>query len=57
MDATDMDVEVNEQHNRIIPDSSSSSKRFALKNSIQTNFGDDYVFQIVPKYVNPIHNL
>ncbi|XP_023747899.1 WD repeat-containing protein GTS1 [Lactuca sativa] len=49
MDATDMDVEVNEQHNRIIPDSSSSSKRFALKNSIQTNFGDDYVFQIVPK--------
>ncbi|KAJ7977554.1 WD repeat-containing protein 89-like protein [Quillaja saponaria] len=26
-----------------------SSKRFGLKNSIQTNFGDDYVFQIVPK--------
>lgn len=26
-------------------------KRFGLKNSIQTNFGDDYVFQIVPKYV------
>ncbi|KAL4572114.1 hypothetical protein LXL04_018883 [Taraxacum kok-saghyz] len=49
MDATDMDVEVNEEHNRIIPDSNSSSKRFALKNSIQTNFGDDYVFQIVPK--------
>lgn len=24
-------------------------KRFGLKNSIQTNFGDDYVFQIVPK--------
>ncbi|PSS14673.1 WD repeat-containing protein [Actinidia chinensis var. chinensis] len=25
------------------------SKRFGLKNSIQTNFGDDYVFQIAPK--------
>ncbi|MED6135951.1 Protein gts1 [Stylosanthes scabra] len=24
-------------------------KRFGIKNSIQTNFGDDYVFQIVPK--------
>ncbi|KAI3449495.1 hypothetical protein Pfo_006160 [Paulownia fortunei] len=24
-------------------------KRLGLKNSIQTNFGDDYVFQIVPK--------
>lgn len=24
---------------------------FALKNSIQTNFGDDYVFQIIAKYV------
>ncbi|WJX79763.1 Protein gts1 [Trifolium repens] len=24
-------------------------KRFGLKNSIQTNFGDDYVFQIIPK--------
>lgn len=28
----------------------SDVKRFGLKNSIQTNFGDDYVFQIVPKY-------
>ncbi|OAY61806.1 WD repeat-containing protein GTS1 isoform X1 [Manihot esculenta] len=26
-----------------------SIKRFGLKNSIQTNFGDHYVFQIVPK--------
>ncbi|XP_028775919.1 WD repeat-containing protein GTS1 isoform X2 [Neltuma alba] len=26
-----------------------SVKRFGLKNSIQTNFGDDYVFQIIPK--------
>ncbi|GFY98718.1 transducin/WD40 repeat-like superfamily protein [Actinidia rufa] len=25
------------------------SKRFGLKNAIQTNFGDDYVFQIAPK--------
>ncbi|GAU11213.1 hypothetical protein TSUD_342030 [Trifolium subterraneum] len=24
-------------------------KRFGLKNSIQTNFGEDYVFQIIPK--------
>lgn len=30
---------------------STNVKRFGLKNSIQTNFGDDYVFQIVPKYV------
>ncbi|KAL7112721.1 hypothetical protein ACP275_04G019800 [Erythranthe tilingii] len=29
--------------------SPSSAKRFGLKNSIQTNFGEDYVFQIVPK--------
>ncbi|KAL0435879.1 UNVERIFIED_CONTAM: WD repeat-containing protein GTS1 [Sesamum radiatum] len=29
--------------------SSTAFKRFGLKNSIQTNFGDDYVFQIVPK--------
>lgn len=26
-----------------------TSKRFGIKNSIQTNFADDYVFQIVPK--------
>ncbi|KAI3773141.1 hypothetical protein L6452_04344 [Arctium lappa] len=46
MEATDMDIEVNQQQ---ISDFCSSSKRFALKNSIQTNFGDDYVFQVVPK--------
>ncbi|XP_062203683.1 WD repeat-containing protein GTS1-like [Phragmites australis] len=28
------------------PDSNISSRRLGLKNSIQTNFGDDYVFQI-----------
>jgi WD40 repeat protein len=28
------------------PDGSVSSRRLGLKNSIQTNFGDDYVFQI-----------
>ncbi|CAA3009781.1 WD repeat-containing 89 homolog [Olea europaea subsp. europaea] len=28
---------------------SNTFNRFGLKNSIQTNFGDDYVFQIVPK--------
>jgi WD repeat-containing protein 89 len=27
-------------------DSFASSRRLGLKNSIQTNFGDDYVFQI-----------
>lgn len=26
-----------------------SLRRFALKNSIQTNFGNDYVFQIVAR--------
>lgn len=31
--------------------SSNSFKRVGLKNYIQTNFGDDYVFEIVPKYV------
>ncbi|KAL6271828.1 hypothetical protein ACE6H2_028739 [Prunus campanulata] len=43
MEATDMDVEEQPQPNP------NSFKRFGLKNSIQTNFGDDYVFQIVPK--------
>lgn len=41
-----MDVE--EQRPFPIPN---NVKRFGLKNSIQTNFGDDYVFQIIPKYV------
>lgn len=41
-----MDVE--EQRPFPIP---SNVKRFGLKNSIQTNFGEDYVFQIIPKYV------
>lgn len=50
-----MDVEPIQNHNN--GSSSTSSNRFALKNSIQTNFGDDYVFQIVHKYVNPKFNL
>ncbi|KAK7284655.1 hypothetical protein RJT34_19405 [Clitoria ternatea] len=41
---TAMDVE--EQHHSPNPN---NAKCFGLKNSIQTNFGDDYVFQIVPK--------
>ncbi|XP_071698265.1 WD repeat-containing protein GTS1 [Rutidosis leptorrhynchoides] len=45
MEATDMDVEEIQNRNNC----SASSNRFALKNSIQTNFGDDYVFQIVHK--------
>ncbi|KAM1449639.1 hypothetical protein EV2_008471 [Malus domestica] len=43
MEATDMEVEELPASN---PD---PFKRISLKNSIQTNFGDDYVFQIVPK--------
>lgn len=39
------DMEVEEQPTP----SSNSVKRLGLKNSIQTNFGDDYVFQIVAK--------
>ncbi|XP_065861321.1 WD repeat-containing protein GTS1 isoform X1 [Euphorbia lathyris] len=39
-DTTDMEVE-NPNPNSV--------KRFGLRNFIQTNFGDDYVFQIVPK--------
>ncbi|KAI9181933.1 hypothetical protein LWI28_020197 [Acer negundo] len=39
---TQMEVEESPSDNPI--------KRFGLKNCIQTNFGDDYVFQIVPKY-------
>ncbi|KAM7501226.1 hypothetical protein LguiB_000130 [Lonicera macranthoides] len=44
----DIKMEV-EQEQETLPTSSNSFKRFGLKNSIQTNFGDDYVFQIVPK--------
>ncbi|XP_059625687.1 WD repeat-containing protein GTS1 [Cornus florida] len=47
-EATEMDVE----EGNSLPNSNSNSnsiKRFALKNTIQTNFGQDYVFQIVPK--------
>uniref|UniRef100_A0A803NQQ7 Uncharacterized protein n=2 Tax=Cannabis sativa TaxID=3483 RepID=A0A803NQQ7_CANSA len=43
MEATAMDVEELPQSNP------NSLNRVGLKNSIQTNFGDDYVFQIVPK--------
>ncbi|KAK4355680.1 hypothetical protein RND71_024651 [Anisodus tanguticus] len=41
-DAEEMDIEQQQP----LPN---TSKRFGIKNSIQTNFGDDYVFQIVPK--------
>lgn len=47
---TAMDVE--EQPPSLTPN---NVKRFGIKNSIQTNFGDDYVFQIVPKYVFFFH--
>lgn len=45
MEATEMDFEQQQPSNS----TPTSFKRFALKNSIQTNFGDDYVFQITPK--------
>ncbi|KAH9609856.1 hypothetical protein KSS87_010783 [Heliosperma pusillum] len=47
MEASEMEVE----HSTPTTTSSSTSsfKRYALKNSIQTNFGDDYIFQITPK--------
>lgn len=48
METTDMDVEDQPQPQP----NPNSFKRFGLKNYIQTNFGDDYVFQIVPKYVS-----
>lgn len=41
-----MDIE--EQANANKSTNSSSFKRFGLTNSIQTNFGDDYVFHIAP---------
>lgn len=47
MEAIDMDVE--EHANADTSTNSSSFKRFGLKNSIQTNFGDDYVFHIAPR--------
>lgn len=46
MEATEMEVEHQSESSNSTP---SSFKRFALKNSIQTTFGDDYVFQITPK--------
>jgi hypothetical protein len=50
-----MDVEEQPQNSSNV--NSNSSKRFGLKNSIQTNFGDDYVFQIVPKYASFVFQL
>ncbi|KAG6606965.1 WD repeat-containing protein 89-like protein [Cucurbita argyrosperma subsp. argyrosperma] len=46
MESIDMDVE--EPVNADSSVDSSSFKRFGLKNAIQTNFGDDYVFHIAP---------
>ena len=50
-----MEMEV-EQEQHPLPTSSNSFKRFGLKNSIQTNFGDEYVFQIVPKYLPSLYS-
>ncbi|XP_050203689.1 WD repeat-containing protein GTS1 [Mercurialis annua] len=41
-ETTGMDMEVEHPN-------PTSAKRFGLKNSVQTNFGDDYVFQIAAK--------
>ncbi|GAB4849387.1 Protein gts1 [Ancistrocladus abbreviatus] len=46
MEVTEMEVE--EEQPGPNPSNSNPSKRFGLRNSIQTNFGDDYVFQITP---------
>ena len=47
-DSTAMDVEEQPSPNP------KNVKRFGLKNSIQTNFGEDYVFEIVQRYVHLI---
>ncbi|KMT05980.1 hypothetical protein BVRB_7g164680 [Beta vulgaris subsp. vulgaris] len=44
METTEMEVEEQQSHS-----TPTSLKRFALRNSIQTNFGDDYVFQITSR--------
>lgn len=44
-------MEVDMEESEATPNSK-HSKRFGLKNTVQTNFGEDYVFQIVPKYVS-----
>ncbi|KAG5567722.1 hypothetical protein RHGRI_003049 [Rhododendron griersonianum] len=41
-------MEVDMEESEATPNSK-HSKRFGLKNTVQTNFGEDYVFQIVPK--------
>ncbi|KAK8969804.1 hypothetical protein KSP40_PGU005957 [Platanthera guangdongensis] len=42
----DMEMEVDPEVDMDVGESIPSSKRLAVKNTIQTNFGDDYVFQI-----------
>ncbi|XP_058222851.1 WD repeat-containing protein GTS1 [Rhododendron vialii] len=41
-------MEVDVEESEATPNSK-HSKRFGLKNTVQTSFGEDYVFQIVPK--------
>ncbi|KAJ8898593.1 hypothetical protein K2173_004206 [Erythroxylum novogranatense] len=43
---TEMEVEGEEKH---LDPNPNPKKRFGLRNTIQTNFGDDYVFQITAK--------
>ncbi|XP_071923270.1 WD repeat-containing protein GTS1-like isoform X2 [Coffea arabica] len=48
----DVEMEVEQERepsSSSLSSSSAAMKRFGLKNSIQTNFGDDYVFQIVAR--------
>ncbi|CAM8909032.1 unnamed protein product [Rhodiola kirilowii] len=47
MEVEGMEIEIEEQQQ--VPPSGDSSKLFGLRSSIQTNFGEDYVFQIVSK--------
>ncbi|GMI69431.1 GIGANTUS 1 [Hibiscus trionum] len=49
MEVEASEMEVEQQQQQPVQNSQSSTKAFGLKNSIQTNFGDDYVFQIVPR--------
>ncbi|KAI4365691.1 hypothetical protein MLD38_021656 [Melastoma candidum] len=53
MDEEPMEVDVEHQlpsHRTPPPPSSSPSNRLSLGNSLQTNFGNDYVFQICSKF-------
>lgn len=49
MEEMEMEVDVG-SINEASPSSSKNLKKLGLKNAIQTNFGEDYVFQIASRY-------